>query len=257
MNAYLPALLAVSVTFVWAWLSPAMSVWFFRDLSEHKVVARGVLGVSTAAFGGVICYGALGPELTGAPSIPFVLGVAALSAGVTVWRLDRLVSVDCEKHEVEVSAGRIAALVLSVMGIVVAAWFSARLLTSVDDGVEATVGQARRGVLFDPWNAEAWLALCRSSIAQGDFGVAEQRRDAAIRAGLDDARSLELLAELLTAQGDCEGARGAFESALEARAQSAMENWELDLEGSYWLPENFIRECGLYDAGAGLPVEGR
>jgi hypothetical protein len=120
-----------------------------------------------------------------------------------------------------------------------------------------SVSAAKSRLLVDPWDGEAMLALGWRAREDGALDVAFARAEAAGRMGADPQSFYLLWAELSAADGDCEGARDAFEASLEAEAAATFDDPFGNLSlGDYALPPTLVTECELSvgEASGGDPV---
>jgi len=114
-----------------------------------------------------------------------------------------------------------------------------------------TVTAAKSRLIVDPWDGEAMLALGWRAREDGALEVARARAEAAGRMGADTQGFYLLWSELAAADGDCDGARVAFESSLEAEAHAAFDQPFGDLSlGNYTLPPTLVTDCEMTVTGA-------
>jgi hypothetical protein len=135
-----------------------------------------------------------------------------------------------------------AAMATLVLGGGLAAWS----LTAIEDPTRASASAARWRMRADPWDAGAMLASGYDARRRDRYELAVARAREARRMGIAAELALELEAETLAAQGECERARRTFDRAIAARAQRTFEGVltaPLTL-GGYRIPPALITECG-------------
>ncbi|MFO0680988.1 MAG: M48 family metalloprotease [Sandaracinus sp.] len=146
-------------------------------------------------------------------------------------------------------AGLIAGLVVSA-GLV-ALPFAGDAATAIEPGTEVDLGASAAiwRLRVDPWDAHAMLALAWASASAHDPSRAAARVAEARRLGARASDVMELEAELLAQNHECDQARDRFDAAIRARAEESFaagifEPLEL---GGYHLPRTLVSECGYGD----------
>ncbi len=146
-------------------------------------------------------------------------------------------------------AGLVAGLV--VASGIVALPFVADAATVIEPGSEVDLGAAAAfwRLRVDPWDPHAMLALAWASATDHDPSRASVRVGQARRLGARASDVMELEAELLAQNHQCEIARDRFDAAIRARAEESFaagifEPLEL---GGFHLPRTLVSECGYGD----------
>ncbi|MFT5358270.1 MAG: hypothetical protein ACI9KE_005508 [Polyangiales bacterium] len=230
-----PILLALLLCVGWGYFIPAIVQRLAPGASPRAYVA--------AAFGVFVvaqCVGfhSVGPTLVDSPMPLFGSAVGVLAAGVCLLRRKDAVRGAPSGLSVDVLA-----LLLAVSPALI--WLAALRATSIDDATTCSQPHAEWRQVVDPWDPDVHLSLAWWAVREDDADRGAARLDVARRTGVAQAPASELQAEILAMKGDCDGAREAFETALSARANAALETLDLRLEDAYRLPERFVRECGL------------
>lgn len=230
-----PIVVALLLSVGWGALVPALVQRLAPGASPRAYVA--------AAFGVFVvaqCVGfhSVGPSLVDSPLPLFGSAVGVLAAGVCLMRRKNAVRGAPSGLNVDVLALLLAAAPALI-------WVAALRATSIDDATTSSQPHAEWRQVVDPWDPDVHLSLAWWAVREGNAERGAARLDIARRTGVPIAPASELQAEILAMQGDCDGAREAFESALSARANAALETLDLRLEDAYRLPERFVRECGL------------
>jgi Zn-dependent protease with chaperone function len=177
---------------------------------------------------------------------PMVSGGKRVHPGL--W--DRLLSLGDDPGPKPKPLPRVAGFVLggALFSAYLAAPATVSLLTDVTPEAIATLSTsaAKSRLLVDPWDGEAMLALGWRAREDGALDVAFARAEAAGRMGADPQSFYLLWSELSAADGDCEGARQAFEASLTAEAAAAFDDPFGNLSlGNYTLPPTLVTECEL------------
>lgn len=146
-------------------------------------------------------------------------------------------------------AGLFAGLV--VAGGLVALPFAADAATAIAPGTEVDLGASAAfwRLRVDPWDPHAMLALAWASASEHDPARATVRVTEARRLGARASDVMELEAELLAQNHECEQARDRFDAAIRARAEESFaagifEPLEL---GGFHLPRTLVSECHYGD----------
>lgn len=230
-----PVVVALLLSVGWGYFVPALVHRLAPGASPRASVA--------AAFGVFVvaqCVGfhSVGPTLVDSPMPLFGSAVGVLAAGA------------CLMRRKEAVRGAPSGLSVDILALLLAAapaliWVAALRATAIDDATTASQPHAEWRQVVDPWDPDVHLSLAWWAVREDDAERGGARLDVARRTGVAQAPASELQAEILAMQGDCDGARAAFETALSARANAALETLDLRLEDAYRLPERFVRECGL------------
>ena len=230
-----PIALVLLLSIGWGYFIPSMVHRLAPGASPRAAVA--------AAFGVFVvaqCIGfhSIGPTLVDSPMPLFGSVVGVLAAGTCLMRRKDAVRGAPSGLSVDMLAFLIAAAPALI-------WVAALRGTSIDDPTTSSQAHSEWRQVVDPWDPDVHLSLAWWAVREDDAERGEARLEVARRTGVAPAPASELQAEILAMQGDCVGAREAFETALSARANAALETLDLRLEDAYRLPERFVRECGL------------
>jgi hypothetical protein len=133
-------------------------------------------------------------------------------------------------------------------GLLVGAYVAAERVTAfdADDAVRVSADRVRVRRLVAPWDGAALLAAAWQARRADDLDTAWRGLRWAASKGVAEAPVEELRAELAAEEGDCDGARAAFDRALRARARATLDapapSYAL---GGYRLPPTLLRRCAL------------
>ncbi len=239
-----PPLLAGFLVFGWAWLAPLFAARLGAPMTYRSI--RWALAGGVGVLGVVAGWPALGPGLVNAPLPAFGIALGLLGAALTMYRIGRVAPSAAQSDHPAIETLWAAWLMTVLLACFpVLPLQAAVYATKITDGAQATPREAALHRWFDPWDDQALLALAWNAQREEELERAEDLRHLAERAGLSEAPAQELLAEIRATSGDCEGARAAFERALAARAEAALETLDLRLDDAYRLPETFVRNCEL------------
>lgn len=219
-----------------------LAVWVARRLQDGR---RALLGaaLSSFAFGVVAGHDAVDPSVVSTKlwMAGVVLGVLAAGCALRRWPLTE--------------SGGSLALGFVVGALPLALWTTVEYATATSDPTEASEARAAWRRRFAPWDPDAALAMAWVAQRADQPELASARRELAVRLGADEALTEELHAELLAREGDCDGAREAFDRAMALRAERALDTFDLRLDRAYRLPETFVRRCGLNDTAGPTPAD--
>ena len=233
-----PVLLSFALSLAWGWCVPAL---IHRIAPGASVRAYAAAALGTFLVAQTLGFHAIGPTLVDSPMPLFGSALGVLAAGLCLMR--RRSPTPGAPSGLHVDA---LALVLAAAPALVC--MAALRATGIDDATTASQPHAEWRQVVDPWDPDVHLSLAWWAVRKDNAERGAARLDVARRTGVPEAPASELQAEILAMQGDCAGARRAFENALSARANAALETLDLRLEDAYRLPERFVRECGLSDA---------